>query len=104
MIPESPRWLISVKKFKEAKLVLMNAGQCNGQSLSEEDLSCIGQADSGKGNPNKTSYWNDFKALFQNPCMRKRLIVMYIEFISVVLVYNGITLNSMNLVRTHGLV
>ena len=99
MIPESPRWLISVKKFKEAKLVLMNAGQRNGQSLSEKDLSCICQADSGNGD--KTSYWNDFKALFQNPCMRKRLIVMYIEFITVVLVYNGLTLNNMNLVRTH---
>ena len=97
MVPESPRWLISVKKFKEAKLVLKNAGKCNGQSLSEEDFSQICH-DTGKKDI-KTSYWDDFKALFQNSCMRKRLILMYIEFITVVLVYNGLTLNNMNLVR-----
>ena len=80
--------------------MLMNAGKHNGQPLSEKDLTCICDADSGNGH-DKASYWNDFKALFQNPCMRKRLIVMYIEFITVVLVYNGLTLNNMNLVRTH---
>ena len=98
MIPESPRWLISVKKFKEAKSILMEAGKQNGQPLCEEDLSGISQDTHDNGH-NNTSYWKDFKALFQNSCMRKRLIVMYIEFITVVLVYNGLTLNNMNLVR-----
>ena len=100
MIPESPRWLISVKKFKEAKSILMEAGKQNGQPLSKEDLSGISQDTDDDGH-NNTSYWKDFKALFQNSCMRKRLIVMYIEFITVVLVYNGLTLNNMNLVRAN---
>ena len=43
MIPESPRWLISVKKFKEAKSILMEAGKQNGKPLSKEDLSGISQ-------------------------------------------------------------
>ena len=100
MIPESPRWLISVKKFKEAKSILMEAGKQNGKPLSKEDLSGISQHTDIDGHSN-TSYWKDFKALIQNSCMRKRLIVMYIEFITVVLVYNGLTLNNMNLVRAN---
>ena len=82
MIPESPRWLISVKKFKEAKSILMEAGKQNGKPLSKEDLSGISQDTDDDGH-NNTSYWKDFKALFQNSCMRKRLIVMYIEFIQI---------------------
>lgn len=32
-----------------------------------------------------------------NPCMRKRLIIMYINFVAVVLCYSGLTLNGVNL-------
>ena len=45
------------------------------------------------------NYWTQFKALFQNATMRKRLLVMYIQWVTIVLVYNGLTLNNVNLVN-----
>ena len=35
--------------------------------------------------------------LLHNPLMRKRLLIMYINWIAVVLAYNGLTLNGVNL-------
>ena len=37
-IPESPRWLISRKKFSEAKKILIKASKENGHELTEDQL------------------------------------------------------------------
>ena len=38
-----------------------------------------------------------FIKLLANPCMRKRFLIMVVNWISVVMCYNGLTLNTANL-------
>ena len=49
---------------------------------------------------NDSNYLSQLKELLVNGCMRKRIVVMCIQWITVVLSYNGLTLNSVNLVRS----
>ncbi|XP_074600977.1 beta-alanine transporter-like isoform X2 [Brevipalpus obovatus] len=37
-VPESPRWLISVRKYKEAHKILMKIGRMNGKKIDSESL------------------------------------------------------------------
>jgi hypothetical protein len=72
--------------------------EVNGHKLDEDSLKGL---TSGLDDPEQVpSYVQQLKALFSNACMRKRLLIMFVQWITVVLSYQGLTLNNVNLVRT----
>lgn len=98
-LPESPRWLISQNRIDEAKVIIVKAAKENGlHHFDEVQLDGLSSEYCVKSGKTGKSYWDQFKALFSNKCMRKRLLLMYVQWVCVVLGYNGLTLNSVNLV------
>ncbi|XP_070567165.1 organic cation transporter protein-like [Ptychodera flava] len=103
LLPESPRWLISVGKMEEAEEIIRNMGRVNGVELPEKisDQSWNPR----KQNVDKVHSNGDADDLSQNgvldlfrlPSMRTmHLILCFIWFVHA-LVYTGISLNTSNL-------
>ena len=94
ILPESPRWLISTGRYKEAKKVIEKAAQMNKVKISphllqtpetktetkEEHFKSLGAAD-----------------LFKTSFVRKVTLVMFFNWIVVTLGYYGISMSSTNL-------
>ncbi|XP_048736438.1 organic cation transporter protein-like isoform X2 [Ostrea edulis] len=94
-VPESPRWLLSKGRFKEAEDILKEIAKYNNLSLP--DLTALQKASEVRSRPEKRhknfSYWH----IFQTWDMSKNsLIVMYGWFVSSS-VYYGLNFNTSNL-------
>ncbi|XP_053396903.1 organic cation transporter protein-like isoform X2 [Mercenaria mercenaria] len=89
LIPESPRWLLSKGRVKEAEQILRKAARWNKATLPKKLFDESIEEDSDKD--------SSFLKLFstKNLCLRSNLI--FFNWLVVALVYFGLALNSENL-------
>uniref|UniRef100_A0A8C5Q4R2 Solute carrier family 22 member 13 n=1 Tax=Leptobrachium leishanense TaxID=445787 RepID=A0A8C5Q4R2_9ANUR len=85
VFPESPRWLITKGKYKEAKKVLHRAASMNKKTFSEELLSQIHEEN--------TSKKGNILDLFRKRYLRKIALIMGFVWFVNSLVYYGLSLN-----------
>ncbi|CAB3402713.1 unnamed protein product [Caenorhabditis bovis] len=93
IVPESARWLVSQKRFKEADDVLQKAAKTNKVTLPEnwwEQLDDSGETGSS-GEPVRRL--NSFD-LFKTPELRKRTLVVFFLWPVVSMVYYGMAMKA----------
>lgn len=92
-IPESPRWLISQKRYKEAETILRRAAQINGkawdesENLEESDKMADTEAESV-----------NILHLFKTPNLRKNTLLQYFNWFTASFIYYALTFDSGSLV------
>jgi len=113
-IPESPRWLISMKKYEQAKKLLQKAASMNKANLpslllsndfneEEEETNEGGQKRddddeaSGSDDVEVTIDPVTIKLILTNPTIRKNSIVLWINWIVATLGYFGLCLTATEL-------
>ncbi|RCN35084.1 solute carrier family 22 member 4 family protein [Ancylostoma caninum] len=90
LVPESPRWLVSQRRFDEADKILRRAAKINGVTLPEkwwEELDSETDRKEGKA-VRKYKVWD----LFKTPVLRKRALVTFFLWPCVSMVYYGMAL------------
>ncbi|XP_060068380.1 organic cation transporter protein-like [Ylistrum balloti] len=89
LLPESPRWLISKKRFEEAEAVLRKAERINKvklpDNLFDKDIDEV---------PKPTG---NFLQLFTNRILLIRTLIIFFNWTVVTMIYYGLSLNSGNL-------
>ncbi|CAH1252185.1 SLC22A3 [Branchiostoma lanceolatum] len=94
LIPESPRWLISRNRYKEAAAILRKAAEVAKVTMPEEvfyDTIPLTQIE--EKNPKEKKLYT-FVDLFRTPNLRKWTINIFFNWIVNTLVYYGISLNT----------
>ncbi|OWF45915.1 Organic cation transporter protein [Mizuhopecten yessoensis] len=93
ILPESPRWLISKKRYKEAKAILLRAAKYNNVVVSEYLFS----QDIPVQLPQKDEKYGRLWHLFTTKVLLTRTLVIFFNWGVVNMVYYGLSLNSGNL-------
>ncbi|CAB3226717.1 unnamed protein product [Arctia plantaginis] len=90
VLPESPRWLMSMGKTQEAKIILEKAAKFNKQEIPADidKLLMLCKTDSQEEGPS-------VKMIFQG-ALRKRTICLFITWFSMTIAYYGLLLNIGN--------
>uniref|UniRef100_A0A915PXC4 Major facilitator superfamily (MFS) profile domain-containing protein n=1 Tax=Setaria digitata TaxID=48799 RepID=A0A915PXC4_9BILA len=96
IVPESPRWLVSVGRYTEAKNIIKRLAKINGRSEVDVDelmIKFIRNTYNMVAHSNK----HNLTDLFRTPNLRKKtILITYIWFVNAV-VYNCLTYNISNL-------
>ncbi|KHJ77144.1 solute carrier family 22 member 3 domain protein [Oesophagostomum dentatum] len=90
LIPESPRWLVSQRRYEEADKILQRAAEINKVSLPAkwwEQLDVESEPSNGKS-VKKYKVWD----LMKTPVLRKRALVTFFLWPCVAMVYYGMAL------------
>lgn len=92
-IPESPRWLIKKGRVQEAKEVLIQAAEMNG-NISEIDQIELEkklevQSAAVMNEPKEPSWWS----LWENKKVKKNLILCHLIWSIYIIIYYGMLLN-----------
>ncbi|XP_071788754.1 organic cation transporter protein-like [Asterias amurensis] len=97
-LPESPRWLISKKRYKEAKMVIDKIAEVNGTQVPENLFDDPEDHDEKeKTSESSTSRQPTHIDLFRTPNMRKKTLnLLYNWFVSG-FVYYGLSLSTSSL-------
>ncbi|VIO97102.1 Uncharacterized protein BM_BM11809 [Brugia malayi] len=96
IVPESPRWLVSVGRYDDAKTIIKRLAKINGRNEVDVDELMIKFA---ANSCNLTAHSNKYNLidLFRTPNLRKKtILITYIWFVNAV-VYNCLTFNISNL-------
>ena len=108
-IPESPRWLVQKKRFKEAKVILQKIAKANGNELPEDEefLKMLEKLDDSEkteeAGPVLTTSeklkaaFEEVAILFATPNLRKRTLNIFYSWLVVAMVYYGLSFNSKNI-------
>jgi len=105
-IPESPRWLVSKNRIKEALEILKSAASANGNTIPSdeemtEQLKTLYQPENtvaavSAGEKFKEAF-SEVTMLFATPQMRKRTGLVYFSWLVVAMVYYGLSFNTKNI-------
>ncbi|KAI5633320.1 major facilitator superfamily domain-containing protein [Phthorimaea operculella] len=95
ILSESVRWLLSKKRYDEAKVVLEKVARVNNRTLSEENLRNL-------MNPPATAFKLGgevkkpglLKAIMQSRVLRRRVCTSPVWWITMTFVYYGLSINS----------
>lgn len=91
-MPESARWLVSQKRYKEADEVLQKAASVNGTVLPENWWEQLDDSTTGApGAPTKKLTGAD---LFRTPELRKRTLVVFFLWPVISMVYYGMAMKA----------
>ncbi|PIC41350.1 hypothetical protein B9Z55_008798 [Caenorhabditis nigoni] len=94
LVPESARWLVSQKRFKEADEVLQKAAKVNGAVLPEnwwEQLDDSTTTTTSEGGAARKLTGAD---LFKTPELRKRTLVVFFLWPVISMVYYGMAMKA----------
>jgi OCT family organic cation transporter-like MFS transporter 4/5 len=105
-IPESPRWLVSKNRIKEALDILKSAATANGNTIPAdeemtEQLKSLYQPENtvaavSAGEKLKEAF-SEVTMLVATPQMRKRTGLVYFSWLVVAMVYYGLSFNTKNI-------
>ncbi|GMR48559.1 hypothetical protein PMAYCL1PPCAC_18754, partial [Pristionchus mayeri] len=98
LVPESARWLVSVRRFEEADEVLQKAARINGVTLPDQWWSQLDGEEKSKDEeeqamPVKQREYG-FLDLMKTPELRKRSLVVFYLWPVVSMVYYGLSMKS----------
>ncbi|CAG9787564.1 unnamed protein product [Diatraea saccharalis] len=97
ILSESVRWLLSKEKFEEAKIVLEKVARVNRKVISEKSMQALltpAPPPPESSLENKDSL---VKAIFKSPILLRRVCTTPIWWITTILVYYGLSINSTEL-------
>ncbi|KAG1714611.1 Organic cation transporter protein [Nymphon striatum] len=77
LIPESPRWLISVGKFDEALITMKKIAKINGQTLPSDETIMAELRELEYKIKNKSQNQASIADLFRTKNMRRKTIILY---------------------------
>ncbi|CAI9729387.1 organic cation transporter protein-like [Octopus vulgaris] len=83
-LDESPRWLLNKKRTKDANIILSNIAKLNEKVLPQTEIVNISSS-----NNKRVETWK----MFTIPQLRKRTLILTLNWVIVSLVYYGLTLN-----------
>jgi len=105
-IPESPRWLVSKNRIKEALDILKSAAVANGNTIpSDEEMTeqlkglyvpedTVAAVSAGE---KLKEAFSEVTMLVATPQMRKRTALVYFSWLVVAMVYYGLSFNTKNI-------
>ncbi|KAF5303513.1 hypothetical protein FQR65_LT08212 [Abscondita terminalis] len=93
LVPESVRWLLANNQSDKAQNILLTLAKVNGKSISKENLNKLESYNSNK----ETIKSNSIKELFTSVTLTLRLINCSICWTCCIFLYNGLTVNSVDL-------
>ncbi|RVE42199.1 hypothetical protein evm_013148 [Chilo suppressalis] len=97
ILPESVRWLLSKEKFEEARVVLKKVAKVNGKQISEKSMEAL--LTPAPPPPESTLQTKDslVKSIVKSPVLLRRVCTTPIWWITTILVYYGLSINSTSL-------
>ncbi|KAF5303512.1 hypothetical protein FQR65_LT08211 [Abscondita terminalis] len=93
LIPESVRWLLARNEFSKAQNILLKVANVNGRTISEENLKELESYNSNK----EIIETNSITELFKSVTLMLRIINCSVCWICCIFVYNGLTINSVDI-------
>ncbi|XP_023935691.2 organic cation transporter protein [Bicyclus anynana] len=98
LLTESVRWLLSKKKYAEARKILENAARVNKKTINEKSMEAL-------MNPPQTPILQETKSglvrsVLRSPTLLRRVCTTPIWWISMTFVYYGLSINSTSLSDT----
>ncbi|XP_040573548.1 organic cation transporter protein [Lepeophtheirus salmonis] len=97
IIPESPRWLLSVGREKEAGSIISSAIKENGKNIDVDLLISQNQKDLHNSPSDKKTQGGSFMDMFTPVPMLLRSLNMFYQWFSVTLCYYGLSFASTSL-------
>ncbi|CAH1795062.1 unnamed protein product [Owenia fusiformis] len=92
-VPESLRWLIASKRYKEADKVLRKAAEFNNITLSEDPLD-LKNYNAKTEDPAEGEKHYNVLDMFKTPKLRLRTFVSFYVWMATSLIYYGLSLNA----------
>ncbi|CAH2241434.1 organic cation transporter protein-like [Pararge aegeria] len=99
ILSESLRWLLSKKKYSEAKEVLQTIARVNKTSISEKSLNTLLQQ-SERIDTSQSVGPGLVRTIIRSPVLRRRVCTTPIWWITAIFVYYGLSINSTGLSDT----
>ncbi|PAV81376.1 hypothetical protein WR25_09358 [Diploscapter pachys] len=97
-LPESPRWLVSAGKWKEARKQLVRIAKTNGnRDVDVDELLTVLRNNQNKQEAEEAQRSHNVIDLFRTPNLRKKTLIVTYIWVMNAIIYNGLTLNVSNL-------
>ncbi|XP_013788295.1 carcinine transporter-like [Limulus polyphemus] len=94
-LPESPRWLVSVKRYEEAAIILTRIARTNGRPVPIDLINKLIKIEETMKKEVETTY--NMTVLFRYPTLRKHFMIVTLVWVSCMISYFSIKFNTTNL-------
>ena len=94
LVPESARWLVSQKRYKEADEVLQKAAKINGAVLPENWWEQLDDSSASTSKDGAVARKLTGADLFKTPELRKRTLVVFFLWPVISMVYYGMAMKA----------